>query len=369
MARILGDGPPLRFSFAITDLSFHDKGVYIGGMTTFVRSASLGNYTEVARRHGLDPQAMLRAAKLDPAFLTNPDLRIPTSSVVRLLEESARQSRCPTFGLEMAESWRLSDFGAISLLLTHQRTLRDAIAATIRYRHLLNDALSLAIEDAGALVIVREELVGTQAARSRQAIELAIGVVFRMVRALLGPAWNPRRVQFTHAAPADLRVHRRIFGPNVEFGGDFNGIVCDAADVDRPIPAADAAMAEHARRLVDSLPGARREGFVDDVRRSIYMLLPHGRASVEGVSRAVGSNPRALQRKLEQSGDSFSALLDEARRGLVMRYLGNPAYSITHIGELLGYNYPSSFTRWFAAEYGMSPAAWRKREARKTRKP
>ena len=337
-------------------------------MTTFVRSASLGSYTEVARRHGLDPQAMLRAAKLDPAFLTNPDLRIATSSVVHLLEESARQSRCPTFGLEMAESWRLSDFGAISLLLTHQRTLRDAIAATIRYRHLLNDALSLAIEDAGPLVIVREELVGTQAARSRQAIELAIGVVFRMVRALLGPAWNPRRVQFTHAAPADLRVHRRIFGPNVEFGGDFNGIVCDASDVDRPNPAADPAMAEHARRLVESLPGARHEGFVHDVRRSIYMLLPHGRASVEGVSRAVGSNPRALQRKLEESGDSFSALLDEARRGLVMRYLDNPAYSITQIGELLGYHYPSSFTRWFAAEHGVSPAGWRKRRARARRR-
>ncbi|HUL94474.1 MAG TPA: AraC family transcriptional regulator [Usitatibacter sp.] len=328
-------------------------------MTAFVRSASLGNYAEVARRHGLDPPAMLREAKLNPAFLSNPDLRISTAAVVALLEESARRSRCPTFGLEMAESWRMSDFGALSLLLMHQPTLRDALTATIRYRHLLNDALSLAIEDAGALVIVREELVGEAAARSRQSIELAIGVVFRMFRALLGPSWHPRRVQFTHAAPPDLRVHRRIFGPKVEFNGDFNGIVCDAADLDRPNPGADPAMASHAQRFVDSLPGARAAGLVHDVRRSIYMLLPRGRASVEQIAQVLGTNPRALQRKLEESGESFTALLNDARRELVVRYLENPAYSVTQVGEMLGYNFPSSFTRWFVGQFGTSPARWR----------
>ncbi|HLX24155.1 MAG TPA: AraC family transcriptional regulator [Usitatibacter sp.] len=334
-------------------------------MTAFVRSASLGNYREVARRHGLDPEGMLRAAKLNPAFLSNPDLRIATTSVVELLEESARKSKCLTFGLEMAESWRISDFGAISLLLMHQRTLRDALQATIRYRHLLNDSLSLAIEDAGPLVVVREELVGGAAARSRQSIELAIGVVFRMFRALLGPNWRPRRVQFTHAAPRDLRVHRRIFGPHVDFGGDFNGIVCDAADVDRPNPSADAAMAAHAKRYVDSLPGARATGPAHDVRRSIYLLLPQGRASIEQVAQSMGIHSRALQRKLDESSESFSGLLNEARRELAPRYLDNPAYSITQVGELLGYNFPSSFSRWFASEFGKPPAKWRARRRAK----
>jgi AraC-like DNA-binding protein len=332
-------------------------------MTAFVRSASLGNYSEVARRHGLDPQAMLREAKLNPAFLTNPDLRIPITSVVALLEKSARKSGCLTFGLEMAESWRISDFGAISLLLTHQRTLREAIQAIIRYRHLVNDSISLAIEDAGPLVIVREVLV-EEAARSRQSIELALGVVFRMFRAILGPGWQPRRVRFTHSAPPDRRVHHRIFGPHVEFGGEFNGIACDAADLDRANPAADAAMADHAKRYVDSLPGARATGLAQDVRRSIYVLLSQGRASIEQVAQTLDTNPRALQRRLDESGDSFSALLNEARRALATRYLENPAYSVTQVGELLGYNFPSSFTRWFGSEFGVSPAAWRAKKKR-----
>jgi AraC-like DNA-binding protein len=330
-------------------------------MPALVRAAALGNYPEVARRVGLDPERMLRAAGLDPAALSNPDLRIPTAAVVNLLEESARQSGCPTLGLQMAESWRLSDFGVISLMLTHQRTLRDALETTIRYRHLLNDSLSLSIEEAGELVIVREELVGGSAARSRQAIELAIGVVFRMFSALLGSQWKPRSVRFTHPAPPALDVHRRIFGPNTEFNQAFNGIVCAAADLDRPNPAADPAMAGHAKRIIDTMPGARTDGtsVAQDVRRAIHILLPQGQASIEQIAQGLGITTRTLQRQLDESGESYSALLNEARRELVPRYLENPAYSLTQVGELLGYEFPSSFTRWFTKEFGVAPARWR----------
>jgi AraC-like DNA-binding protein len=33
--------------------------------------------------------------------------------------------------------------------------------------------------------------------------------------------------------------------------------------------------------------------------------------------------------------------------------------SVTTIAEQLGYASPSAFTRWFAAEFGVSPQAWR----------
>ena len=48
-----------------------------------------------------------------------------------MLEESARASQCPTFGLRMAQTRQLTDLGAISLLLTHKRTLRDVLLAMI----------------------------------------------------------------------------------------------------------------------------------------------------------------------------------------------------------------------------------------------
>ena len=328
-------------------------------MPTFVRAAALGSYPAVASRVGLDAQSMIRAAGLDPGILSNPDLRVPTDAVVTLLEESAERSGCDTFGLQMAESWRLSDFGAVSLLLTHERTLREALAAIIRYRHMLNDALSITIEDAGELVIVREELLVAHAMPARQGIELAIGVVFRLCRALLGPQWRPRGVRFMHSAPQDLAVHRRVFGAGVAFGAEFNGIVCAAADLDRPNPASDPTLVRHARSYLDSMPALAAAPVAREAYRAIVALLPQGKANVGGVARTLGMNSRSMQRQLEASGESFGSVLNAARRDLAVRYLRNPAYSITQVGELLGYSFPSSFTRWFTAEFGQSPAKWR----------
>ena len=60
----------------------------------------------------------------------------------------------------------------------------------------------------------------------RQANELAIGVMFRLCAALLGAHWQPYSVNFTHQPPDNLQLHRRLFGCNLEFGSEFNGIVC-----------------------------------------------------------------------------------------------------------------------------------------------
>jgi AraC-like DNA-binding protein len=73
----------------------------------------------------------------------------------------------------------------------------------------------------------------------------------------------------------------------------------------------------------------------------------------------MGVHPRALQRELAGDGRSFAELLDEVRRELAQRYLANPTMPIGSVGQMIGYSTPSSFTRWFQAEFGKTPAAWR----------
>ncbi|HWF78353.1 MAG TPA: AraC family transcriptional regulator [Caulobacteraceae bacterium] len=332
-------------------------------MVAIVRAAALSNFVEVARELGLDPIAAVRAAGIDPRALTEPEMRLPTADVARLLERSAEASGCPTFALRMARSRQLSQFGAISLLITHQATLREGLATIIEYRNLLNESLALSLEEHGDLVILREELVVAEGGPMPQAYELAIGAIFRVCHALLGGRWRPYSVHFTHAAPADLSVHRSVFGADVEFGSEFNGIVFSAADLDRPNPTADPALAEYARTFVESLPkapsSAGGSSVAREVSKAVYLLLPVGRASIVQVAQGVGLNPRTLQRRLAAEGEEFSLLVDRVRRDLAIRYIANPAYSLAQIARMLGYGQHSSFTRWFATAFGAPPAAWR----------
>jgi AraC-like DNA-binding protein len=48
------------------------------------------------------------------------------------------------------------------------------------------------------------------------------------------------------------------------------------------------------------------------------------------------------------------------RRELVLRYMETPSYSMGQIAALLGYASPGSFTRWFIAQFGVSPISWRR---------
>lgn len=330
-------------------------------LDTLVRAAALTNFFEVAGALGLNTQPLLRTARLSRALLADPDQRIPVGACAALLEAAARAADCPTFGLRMAESRQLSDFGVMSLLISQQPTLRAALATIIRYRHLVNESVSILLEEAGGAVIIRQEIVLDQP--SRQGTELALGVVFRLCRALLGSHWRPLSINFTHPAPDDLRVHRRLFGCPLEFDSEFNGIVCRAADLDAPNPTGDPAMARYAERFVDTLPRINSPSIGRDVRNAVYLMLPMGRATCEAVAQGLGLSLRTMQRQLDEAGETFTDILNEVRRELALRYVENPQYAMLRVAELLGYSSASTFTRWFSLQFGEPPLAWRRRHA------
>ncbi|MGB7191926.1 MAG: AraC family transcriptional regulator [Collimonas pratensis] len=329
-------------------------------MNTLVRAAALTNYFEVAHSLGLNPQSLLQKVGLSKNLLADPDQKIPVSAAIQLLEESAQQTNCPTFGLLMAESRQLSDFGVMSLLIAHQETLKDVLSTLIQYKHLLNESLAIHVEEADPKVIIKEEIVADRRLSSRQAIELALGVLFRTINALIGERWLPLSVNFTHQAPPQLNLYRRIFGVHIEFGSEFNGIVCLASDLNSPNLRADSKMAKYAQNYVDTLLRETESSLASDVEKAIYLSLPSGRATIEQISQSMGMNVRSMQRQLSESGEIFSDLVNHARRDLAVRYMENPNFSLGRVAVLLGYSMPSSFTRWFKAEFGESPAIWRK---------
>jgi AraC-like DNA-binding protein len=322
-----------------------------------MRAAALTHFFEVARDCGLNPQPLLRQAGLSRALLQDPDQRIPTEAAITLLELAAQASGDQQFGLRMAQLREVSDFGVVSLVISHQPTLRDALHATISYIDLINESLALHMEDAGDKVIVREELL--QHAHARQANELAIGAVFRLCTGLLGAGWRPYSVNFTHSKPADTSLHKRVFGCPLEFNSEFNGLVFRAKDLATPNPLAAPALARYAQRYIDSLPKSGDNSVVQEVRKAIYLMLASGLATSEYIAQSLGVSVRTLQRQLDEAGANFASLLNEVRRELVQRYLDTPRHSMVRISQMLGYSSPSAFTRWFVKQFGLPPQRWR----------
>jgi len=328
-------------------------------MSNLVRGAALTNFSEVARKTGLDPYRLLAQVGLPVNCLQEAELQLATEPVRKLLELAAQESGVDNFGLLMAESRKLSNLGPFGLVLREEPTVRHALESVMRYRHLRNDALLISLEDAGELTIIHVELMMGQAAAIRQSLELTQAVLFRLLRILLGPAWTPRSVCFMHAAPNDLKVHHRIFGHCVEFNQDFNGVVCSTHYLDAPIPSSDPVMARYAKQYLETLHVKAHSSMAHEVRQLIFLLLPSGRCSIDNTAQHLGVSRRTIHRRLAQDGESFSSILAAVRSELAARHLESGTRPLSEIADLLGFSELSAFSRWFHAKHGCSAQQWR----------
>lgn len=328
-----------------------------------VRAASLTGYFDVAERLGLDVAPLLRKVAFTPSMLADGEQMLPARLVVQLLEDSAGASDCPTFALRMAEQRQLSDLGLVSLLIAHQPTLRDGLDVLSEYRNRINTNLTLHVEDCGETVFLREHLGLHPPMFSRQANDVALGVLYKMCRAIMPPGWRPHCVCFSYERPppAERRIYDRLFDCPLQFGADFDGIVVDKDDLNRENPRSDPALAAHARKLVTAMidPGTRT--IAEEVAQSVRLLMPLGRATIGEVAHALGANVRTLQRQLERENIKFSELLDGVREQQVGQHLANRRLSLTDVAHLLGYSTLSSFSAWYRTRFDETPSAGRDR--------
>ena len=331
-------------------------------MPEVVRVAALTGYFQVARDLALDPTPLLRAAGLTRAQLLNTEQLIPAEAAIGLLEASAEVTGCETFGLRMAVQRNLADVGVVSLLLAHQPTLRDALSVLALYRHRINSALYLQVDDHDEIVVIREDLSLRSGRASRQGADLALGVLVRICGTVLGPDWHPECACFSYAAPppSEREVYHQLFRCQLDFGSEFHALVIHAADLDRPNPRAEPAMAAHASNLLLSVMEPGLPTISQEVEQSILLLLPSGRVTISTIANALGMNLRTLQRQLDAEETSFSALLTKVRRQQLARHFANSRLRLTDIAELLGYSSLGAFTRWHSQEFGCSPRAARR---------
>lgn len=338
-------------------------------MYRLVRSATLQGYAETARAVGLDPYQMLATVGLPRACLDQTDSLISATAACRLLEVSAAASGVEDFGLRMCEKRRLSILGPLSLVIREEPTLRDALNSMLRYMSLHSEAVLVDIEESADTLLIRMSLMVEHQAHTRQADEMVLGSLFRMLRELIGPHWQAQRVCFLHGAPKGLTNHMRIFGKAVEFDSDFNGFVCASKDLQAVPPAANPEMAQYTRVFLDSLLAQTKQTMTEKVRRLVYSLLPTGQCSVERVASQLGVDRRTVHRRLVQEGTTFSCVLDEVRESLAVQYLGSSERAVGYVAELLGFSVHSAFARWFRGHFGCSPSDWRTADAQRTRGP
>lgn len=314
---------------------------------------------------GLLPGEALRVLGVTPELLADPAARVPHELALRAWTELPRRVESATFGLRAAEMAAEASFDVLDHALSHCSTLRDALFALLRYQRLLHDANDLRLEDAGggrACLSQRFRVPGDMPDHLSDFI--AAQWVLRGAR-LAGAALHVERVELTRPLPDDVSEHRRVFQAAIAFGCERNALWLDMASLDAPIARADPSLSAVLRRHADDLLAALppSNSLATALHRHLLGGLDSGALDVQRAASALGVSTRTLQRKLEDEGTSFKAVLDDARRTLAVSYLRDGSRTVSEVAFLVGFSEVSAFSRAFRRWTGQSAVSYRRTPA------
>jgi AraC-like DNA-binding protein len=326
-----------------------------------MRSDLLTAYASAMGSLGLDPYRMMRKAGLPVSALEDANLKLPVDSVQVLLSESARSGACEEFGLRVGQAFRLSMMGPLGSLIREQPTVRAAVEALKRYLRYQNDNVEIRIGEQDGLMVFEPMLLSPLTRLDRQMVEMTLAMTAQILRGLLGDGWKPVRVTFVHGPPKDIAPYRDQFGA-VAFGCSLNSITLTKADLDTALPDADANIAREIARYLEhrAKPSSGALTITDTMTDLIARLLPTGRCSVGEVASRLGIDRRTVHRRLAGEGQSFSQLLENARRAVVTEELSNGDQPLNIVMRQAGFSRSSSFSRWFHQAYGIPPSEFRR---------
>lgn len=331
--------------------------------TTVLLSPGI-NLARALEARGVDADALLRQAGIDPALFRTPEARIRADASQRVFELAERATADPCIGLAIGQQVRGVALHAVGYAWLASATLFDAMARLARSTRVLADVWrgELREEPAGLRFVV--SYIGGRPLRPLSRPDAILAGIVKLCRVTYGDAFAPLEVMVERARPECALAFEEWFRAPIVWGAASPSLLCRREDLAHPLATANPGVAVASDNLVaDYLARLDRADVVAQVKRALLARFPSGTPAQGAVARDVCVSPRTLHRRLAEAGTSFERLLDETRKDLAVEYARRTDYAVGEIAYLLGFAEPSSFNRAFRRWTGKSPSEFRRADA------
>lgn len=177
------------------------------------------------------------------------------------------------------------------------------------------------------------------------------------MRSVVGPNYCPVEMTFVSKEPPCDAASEAYGRARILVGQPHTSMLVKAADLERPC-------FTQARATGDPTTVDWNMDFVRALRMVIRPYLSDGHPSLGQVAEIIGMSTRALQRKLQTSGCTYSSLVDEVQIEEASELLSDRGLRIVDISLALGYGSPQNFSRVFRRITGMTPSLYRRSNSR-----
>jgi AraC-like DNA-binding protein len=309
---------------------------------------------------GLQRDALLGELGIAPEVLEDRDNRLPVETFARLWNLMSARLPNRVLALDWITSWKVTDAGVLGYVMLQLRTVEEAMQASVRYAHLVNQGTQSRLRKSDPTSRMGFELSPVLLATQHVA-ETMMASLTLFLRGTVGPSFNPIAVRFPHPQTSRSPALERYFGAPVLHDAGEISIEFPTEILARPLPNADPVLGSYLRKQADELVervGAPKAVSRECARR-IAERLGSGEPSQTAIAREMAMSERTLQRRLQAEGTSFNELLDDARRTIAFTYLADRKLAAYEVSFLLGYAEPATFFRAFKRWTGQTPQQYR----------
>lgn len=290
---------------------------------------------------GVDPQRLARAAGLPGWQVSDGDSRVSSELFPRLWELFEHETGDPGTTLRTIGGYRVGEFGLVDYLVSSADTLGEGLAVAGPYVGTASTNYRFEAAESTETEANFELFMINGAGRGRDlAVQAVIGVLVSRIRQMTGRPIDPVRVAFRERAPRDRTAFTDAFGSaRVDFGAPIDTVTFRTADFDLRQVTGDRMLAAVLRRHAATMPPPppRATEWPDRIAGVLAQTLTAAEPSLDQVARRLFTSPRTLQRRLHESGTTWTLEVDRARK-LRAEQPDSGAAALDRIGETVSHD-------------------------------
>ncbi|MEY2874351.1 MAG: hypothetical protein RLZZ373_1722 [Pseudomonadota bacterium] len=320
----------------------------------FVRAVMLAY-----ERRGIDPAAVLQAARIRPEQLHDPDAYINVWQLDCFGYRAMRELDDEAFGW-FARRIRWGTYGMLIRASVTAPTMGAGLKRWCRFHGLLVDEVTFSLETEGALARLRfQEHQPLGAMREFCMVSMLRGL-HRLACWLIDTQIPLVDTALPFGPPHHHHIYGALFPGPVRFDAGQASITFRSEFLDRPIvrdEVALRALLEHSVTMMVQ-PYLQEQLLVPRVRELLHRQ-PELMLNAEALALALHVSVRTLYRQLSLEGTTLQTLKDEVRHLRAKELLSRTAKPIKQIAQMLGFSSEKTFARAFLRWAGVLPSVFR----------
>lgn len=328
-------------------------------MNPLIRAGALQGFETLLRELGAEPRKLLRRHGINPATLNDPEELIPLVATAHVLEESAKLTGCPDFGLRLAARQDVDMLGLLAIVIQHAPTTAQAVADASRYLFLHSAAYAFALNEESPMYkdcfSLSFEIRLPGLVHQRQIIDGCLGLTYRLCRLLGREGFRLRGVSLPHTPVAAEGVYRRYFGAPVTFAQPHAALHVHRDELQAPLANVNPLLRQMAIEYIARHFPSHSQSHSDRVRQTLTRTLGANRGTKNEIAAMLGLHPRTLQRRLDDEGATFEVIRDDVYKMAILRFLRETNLPLKQVAGALCFSEQSALTRACQRWFGSSP--------------